>query len=402
MKKIGINLIPFLLTIFIIYLSYNGQLWLNFWATLNISPVIPPFSDLDSILKTLLSRNFGFNVYLENPYDPTHGVYLYPSIWLDIFEFLKLSTQIYFKAFNFIIIFIYFFIIQDLYIKNTKKIFRIFMIIFFFSTTNFLILERLNIEIIIFSLIYFATISKNYFLKVFFFIFALAGKVFPIFSIFLFIKNKKQFLLIFVLSFSYLLFIREEIYFMSVNIIEYARIFAYGSGSVAKAMYYFSKEYNLFINDENYIYLKLSIVFLFATIAIILIKINFVFGKKKLHKDMNLEDRLFLAGGGIYLGTFIFSANVDYRLVFLLLTFTYILNINNLLIKYIYIFSCTMIFNSFFFEIQGGDPYSIRYYNVASFIYSLKFIIFVIICYYFGSVINKYLKINPKKINFNI
>ena len=205
-----------------------------------------------------------------------------------------------------------------------------------------------------------------------------------------------------VLSFSYLLFIREEIYFMSVNIIEYARIFAYGSGSVAKAMYYFSKEYNLFINDENYIYLKLSIIFLFATIAIILIKINFIFGKKQLHKDMNLEDRLFLAGGGIYLGTFIFSANVDYRLVFLLLTFTYILNINNLLIKYIYIFSCTMIFNSFFFEIQGGDPYSIRYYIVASFIYSLKFIIFVIICYYFGSVINKYLKISPKKINFNI
>ena len=306
MKKIGINLIPFLLTIFIIYLSYNSELWLNFWATLSISPVIPPFSDLDSILKTLLSRNFGFNVYLENPHDPTHGVYLYPSIWLDIFEFLKLSTQIYFKAFNFIIIFIYFFIIQDLYIKN-------------------------------------------YFLKVFFFIFALAGKVFPIFSIFLFIKNKKEFLLILVLSFSYLLFIREEIYFMSVNIIEYARIFAYGSGSVAKAMYYFSKEYNLFINDENYIYLKLSIIFLFATIAIILIKINFIFGKKQLHKDMNLEDRLFLAGGGIYLGTFIFSANVDYRLVFLLLTFTYILNINNLLIKYIYIFSCTMIFNSFFF-----------------------------------------------------
>ena len=402
MKKIGINLLPFLLTIFIIYLSYNAELWLNFWSTLSISPVIPPFSDLDSILKTLLSRNFGFNVYLENPHDPTHGVYLYPSIWLDIFEFLKLSTRIYFKAFNFIIIFIYFFIIQDLYIKNSKKIFRIFIIIFFFSTTNFLILERLNIEIIIFSFIYFATISKNYFLKVLFFISALAGKVFPIFSIFLFIQNKKQFLIILFLSFAYLLFIREEIYFMSVNIIEYARIFAYGSGSVTKAMYYFSKEYNLFINDENYIYLKLSIVFLFATIAIILIKINFIFGKKQLHKDMNLEDRLFLAGGGIYLGTFIFSANVDYRLVFLLLTFTYILNINNLLIKYIYIFSCTMIFNSFFFEIQGGDPYSIRYYIVASFIYSLKFIIFVIICYYFGSVINKYLKINPKKINFNI
>lgn len=401
MKKIGINLLPFLLAVFIIYLSYNSELWLSFWGNLNISPVIPPFSDLDSILRTLLSRKFGFNVYLENPYDPTHGVYLYPSIWLNIFEFLKLSTPIYFKIFNFIIIFIYFFIIQNLYINNSKKIFRIFLIIFFFSTTNFLILERLNIEIIIFSLIYFAIISKNHLLKAFLFVFALAGKVFPIFSVFLFIKDKKQFSLILFLSLAYLFFIREEIYFMSINIIEYARIFAYGSGSVAKALYYFSREYDLFINDQNYIYLKISIIFLFATIAIALFKINFIFGEKQLNKNISLEDSLFLAGGGIYLGTFIFSANVDYRLVFLLLTFTHISNINNLLIKYIYFFSCIIMFNSFFFEILGGDPYSIRYYILGSFIYSLKFIIFVIICYYFGSIMNKYLKINPRNISFN-
>ncbi|MDB9826032.1 hypothetical protein OAB97_02575, partial [Candidatus Pelagibacter sp.] len=171
---------------------------------------------------------------------------------------------------------------------------------------------------------------------------------------------------------------------------------------VAKAIYYFSREYDLFINDQNYIYLKLSIVFLFSTIAIVLAKINFIFGEKHLQKNINLDDSLFISGGGIYLGTFIFSANVDYRLVFLLLTFTYILNINNLLIKCIYFFSCIIVFNSFFFEILGSDPYSIRYYIIGSFIYLLKFIIFVIICYYFGFIINKYLKINLKNINFNI
>ena len=394
MKKIRLSILPLLLTSFVIYLSINDQLWLIFWKTLNIPAVIPPFSDLDSITKTLLSKNFGFNVYLENPYDPAHGVYMYPSIWLNIFDFLNLYNLTYFKIFNFIIILIYFFVIQDIYLRNTQKKSKFILIIFFFATTNFLILERLNIEIIIFSLIYFTIISRNYILKSIFFLIALAGKVFPIFSIFVFIANKGFFYLILFLSILYLFFIKEEIYFMSTNMIEYARIFAYGSGSISKAIYYYSREYDLFINDENYIYLKSIIIFLFSIIAIILLKINFKFGEKLLEKNISLDDSLFLAGGGIYLGTFIFSANVDYRLVFLLLTFSFILKINNSLIKNIYIISCLIIFNSFIFE--GGDPYSIKYFIKAGFIYSLKFIVFIVICYFFGVVLNKYFKIQLK------
>jgi hypothetical protein len=394
MKKIRLSIFPFLLASFVIYLSINDQLWLIFWKTLNIPAVIPPFSDLDSITKSLLSKNLGFNVYLENPYDPAHGVYMYPSIWLNIFDFLNLYNLTSFKIFNFIIILVYFFVIQDIYLKNTQNKSKFILIIFFFSTTNFLIIERLNIEIIIFSLIYFTIVSRNYILKSLLFLIALAGKVFPIFSIFLFIANKRFFYLILFLSILYLFFIKEEIYFMSTNMIEYARIFAYGSGSISKAIYYYSREYDLFINDENYIYLKSIIIFLFSVIAIILFKINFKFGEKPLEKNITLDDSLFLAGGGIYLGTFIFSANVDYRLVFLLLTFSFILKINNALIKNIYIISCLIIFNSFIFE--GGDPYSIKYFIKAGFIYLLKFIVFVVISYFFGVVLNKYLKIQLK------
>ena len=397
MKKIQLSILPFLLATFVIYLSINDHLWVIFWKTLNIPAVIPPFSDLDSITKTLLSKNFGFNVYLENPYDPTHGVYMYPSIWLTIFDFLKLYNLTYFKIFNFIIILIYFFVIQDIYLRNSKIKSKFILIIFFFSTTNFLILERLNIEIIIFSLIYFAIISRNYILKSLLFLIALAGKVFPIFSIFLFIANKRFFYLILFFSILYLFLIKDEIYFMSTNMIEYARIFAYGSGSISKAIYYYSREYNLFINDENYIYLKSIIIFLFSVIAIILLKINFIFGNKPIEKNLRLEDALFLAGGGIYLGTFIFSSNVDYRLVFLLLTFSFMIKIKNSLVKNIYIISCLIIFNSFIFE--GGDPYSIKYFIKASFIYSLKFIVFIIICYFFGLVLNKYLRFNLSKKN---
>ena len=179
--------------------------------------------------------------------------------------------------------------------------------------------------------------------------------------------------------------------------IEYARIFAYGSGSISKAIFYYSREYNLFIDNENYIYLKSLIIILFSIIAIIFFKINFIFGNKSLKKSISLDDCLFLAGGGIYLGTFIFTANVDYRLIFLLFTFSFMIKINNSLVKNIYIISCLIIFNSFIFE--GGDPYSIKYFIKAGFIYSLKFIIFIIICYFFGLVLNKYLRLNLSKKN---
>ena len=181
---------------------------------------------------------------------------------------------------------------------------------------------------------------------------------------------------------------------MATNMIEFARIFAYGSGSIAKAIYYYSREYNLFINDDNYIYLKLSIIFLFTIIAFFLANKNFLFGDKSTNKNMSINERLFLAGGGIYLGTYIFSANVDYRLVFLLFTISYVLELNNNLIRYTYFISCSIIFNSFIFE--GGDPYSISYLIKAGFIYSLKFIVFGIICYLFGKIINNYVLLNFK------
>ena len=397
MTKIRLFILPFLLAIFVLYLSIDEQLWLIFWKTLNIPAVIPPFSDLDSITKTLLSKSYGFDVYLENPHDPTHGVYIYPSIWLSIFDFLNLNNINNFRIFNFIIILIYFFVIQDIYLKNPKKISKLILIIFFFSTTNFLILERLNIEIVIFSLIYFAIISKNKIFKTLFFLAAVVGKVFPIFSIFLFINNKRFFYSILLSTLLYFFLIKEEIYYMSTNMIEYARIFAYGSGSISKAIFYYSREYNLFIDNENYIYLKSLIIILFSIIAIIFFKINFIFGNKSLKKSISLDDCLFLAGGGIYLGTFIFTANVDYRLIFLLFTFSFMIKINNSLVKNIYIISCLIIFNSFIFE--GGDPYSIKYFIKAGFIYSLKFIIFIIICYFFGLVLNKYLRLNLSKKN---
>ena len=179
---------------------------------------------------------------------------------------------------------------------------------------------------------------------------------------------------------------------MTSNMIEYARIFAYGTVSMSKAIYYYSREYNLFIDDDNYLYLKSTLIFLFSIYAIFIFMLNFKFHQKQIKDQITIDETMFLSGGGIYLGTYIFSANVDYRLVFLLLTFPLIIKFKNIFFKYIYIFSCIISFNSFIFE--GGDPYSLFYFVKAGFIYSLKFIIFTIICFYFGKTLNNHLKID--------
>lgn len=392
MHKVKLLLVPLLLTTFVLYLSFHNELWVSFWGTLNVPPMIPPFSDLDSISKTLLSKNQGYNVYLNNPFDPAHGPYMYPSIWLLIFDFLNLGNIFYFKIFNFFIILIYFLILQDLLNKEKSGLLKILILIFFFSTTNFLIIERLNIEIIIFSLIYLAIVCKNDLLKVFFFLSALIGKIFPIFSIFFLINNKKNFLLTLFFSFLYLFFLKDEIYLMASNMIEYALIFAYGTVSMSKGIYYFSREYNLFIDDDNYLYLKSTLIFLFSVYAIFIFMLNFKFSQKQINDQITIDETMFLSGGGIYLGTYIFSANIDYRLVFLLLTFPLVIKFKNIFIKYIYIFSCIISFNSLIFE--GGNPYTLFYLVKAGFIYSLKFVIFTIICFYFGKILINHFKID--------
>ena len=118
MNKVRLFLLPLLLTTFVLYLSFHNELWVDFWHVLNIPAVTPPFSDLDSISKALLGKNQGYNVYLNNPFAPAFGPYMYPSIWLLIFDFLNLENILYFKIFNFFIILIYFLILQDLLIND--------------------------------------------------------------------------------------------------------------------------------------------------------------------------------------------------------------------------------------------------------------------------------------------
>ena len=384
------------ITLFIFYLSKSQFYWTSFWGFLNI-PAYIPFSDFKALNIFLEYKENGFDPYQKNPYShPIHSVLIYPSIWLYIFDLLNLKNDINLEISIFFILFIYFYVSIDFVYRINQKLFKYFFIIFFFSTSNFLLIERLNVEIILFCLVYFALINKSFIKQFIFYSLSLILKIFPIFSIFMFIEKKKNFFLVLIFSITYILIMRNEIALIKNNIIEYALIFAYGVLSISKAIYFYSIKFDFLINDDNYFIFKNLMILLMSLISAIIILSNFKFNIKKNVSQISLEEKMFLSGSGIYIGTFLTSANIDYRLVFLLLTLPYILNSKKNILKIIYLICTVVSFNSLIFE--GGESYSLFYFTKATIIHSFKFIILFINCYHFGEVCNKFIKINFRKL----
>ena len=206
------------------------------------------------------------------------------------------------------------------------------------------------------------------------------------------IEKKKLFFLTLFFSIFYLFLIREEIALISKNVIEYALISAYGAVSISKALYFYSMKFGYFINDNNYPVFKNFIIILFSLYGLFLFLINFSFSRKKeISKEISIEEKMFLAGAGIFIGTYAISANFDYRLIFLILTFPYLINKLNSKLLIIYFFILIFCFNSLLFS---GDPYSLNYFLKAVFIYMLKIFIYSLNCYFFGKILNKFININ--------
>ena len=190
------------------------------------------------------------------------------------------------------------------------------------------------------------------------------------------------------LSILYLIFMRGEILIMRNNMIEFALIFAYGVGSIAKALYYYSEELNFILNENNYALFRNILVLLAAIYAILIVFIKFRLNQQSVESLISFEEKLFLCGSGIFIGTFITSSSIDYRLLYLIFTVPLLITYNNKKIIFIYFICLIVCLNSLHFE--GGDSYSLIYFIKASVIYFLKFIIFSINCYYLGVVLNKF------------
>lgn len=391
MRKVILYSLPFIIASLTILLTVNENLWIEFFRVLNVPPQLPPFSDLDAISKAVDSRQAGFNPYENNPYDLKNKTYVYPSIWLHFFELFNLNETVNFKVFNFVTIYIYTFIYLKLIYEVNKNFFSLIIIVLFFSSANLLAIERLNIEIIIFIFIYFLAVSNSYISKIPLFVLAIYGKLYPLFSVFIFLKNKKILLLMIFASLLILLHMKEEIIFLTKYGNEVALNIAYGVPTLTKGIWYYSMKFGYFINDDNYKIFKYTMVFLASIYALLIILINFRFGEKNIENNFSLEEKLFICGAGIFIGRFINFSNVDYSLIFLIFAIPYIYNQKFSKLKYFFITCIIISFYSAFFEF--GDRYTLNYFSMAVVIHSIKIFVFSYTCFLFGKVLNKHLKI---------
>ena len=231
--------------------------------------------------------------------------------------------------------------------------------------------------------------STNKIVKISFIYLGFILKYYPVFLFSLFIKQKKYFFgIILVFIFIFFIFFLNDAKNINKNIVEMALPIAYGSRTMLRALYHLSENYSLFLNDSNYNFYRNFVVISLAIYSILLI----IYGYLNIQKlNLNTEfSEQFIAGGSIYLGTYIIGANADYRLIFLLFTLPLIFQLKNKLLKNTYLISVFFSINSFYFLL--GDKISLIFFITSIVIFCLKFFIFSILSMIIGSQL--------KKINF--
>ena len=389
-KKIYLQLIfSASLSILIFFLSLHEQVWSNFWGSIKIPPNIVPFSDFKAHLLFYNCDVIGIDINSQECIfipDGNAKINSHPKIWIYLFDILNLQNKLIYSFTILFLLTVYFYIICRLYAEFAIFENRVVLLILFFSTTNFILLERLATDLIIFILAYVALNLRS---KIFQAVFIFTGfilKYFPIFLALIFIE-KKRFLFLFtfiVILFVYFFYLNN---FVSTNnnMIEMSLPIAYGARTMLKAFYHLSMEYNYFLNDTNMNFYRNLVMLIFLMYALFLIICGYLIENKK--NTLLPFEKYFLAGASIYVGTFIIGANADYRLIFLIFTIPYVINLKDKKIKYSLIFCYFFSFNSFLF--LSGPMLSLGFFAKAFFIFSCKFLILSLLSFLIGSQMKK-------------
>jgi len=399
-------LIPLSISLLIFLLSKNQDNWFSFWHSLSI-PAQIPFSDLKAHIHFYDCFKNEINIYLNECYlipDGNAKISTHPKIWIHLVDFLKLQKEYIYNIFIITVYTIYFFSLIKLFLEFKEIKSRIFFIIFFISTTNLILIERFSTDIFIFIIVFLVLNIKRNYLKSLLILFGVSLKYYPIFLLSIFISNKKYLLLNCLFFFLFIsIFYFDQIKLVSENILEVALIIAYGARTLAKAFYHLSTEYDFFITDQNYHYFKNFIILLTSLYCLVIFITGYLFSKIKINNISNNIETYFISGASIYIGTFIVGSNFDYRLIFLILTIPYIININNFYLKFLLITSITISINSFLFQHSEylflSEINHWIYYTKAAFVYLCKFLILSFLCFLLGSNLKKknFLSLNDKK-----
>jgi len=291
------------LSIFLILVIVFGQ---NLYKNILVPSLDYPFGDFNVVKNSYDLFSQGLNIqkikYLE---DTT--IFNYPTVWIYISQYLNLSNNLNSSVFIFIMILCY----VTVYFSLIKKTYSYMPIFFFFSGSSLLLLERGNIDLLIFFMVFIISLNKK-FISELVYLSATVLKIYPAVLLPFFMKKKISNGIIVLPVLFYLINIRDQLKLIS-DATPFSSSTSYGTLS-------FSIILKRYLNIElNHLIISIALIFSVIILFIVL--------KKKIVKSDSKEDHkfenLFICGGLIYFSTFLIAANWDYRLVFLTLCYPY-------------------------------------------------------------------------------
>lgn len=284
------------------------------------------FADWSVIINANICQDKGFDVYDNNPCDPWSRKHVYGKILL-YFPYIDILKKIYFFYFPLLFNFIFILIVTSFFYSDKK--YKNYTIIFFiFSASFVLAIERANIDIIIFLIIYFIAKYRNSFLNHFFIFIAASAKFYPLVLgvIFLFKKNLKTIflnLIVILLCFFIIIFFQSENLF---KILDNKSQFS-GTGIYQFSIYgiiELVQNMKIVLQNKSFDWIKYFFVFLFLFLPTIVI---LIYLQKNIQNHSNLikifnedifENRLYISSSIIILFCYFFISNFIYREIFFL------------------------------------------------------------------------------------
>jgi len=330
------------------------------------------FADWTVILNANICYDKGFDVFLENPCDQWRRKHVYGDILLHI-PYIKILPKFYFLYLPIIFGFIFLTVISNfLFVLNDKK-YWLFSIFFVFSIPTFLVIERSNIDLLIFLILF--LVSKNYSLILNYLLIILSTitKFYPIVFATIFFFNKKIFLKIFIficIVFLILFFQKESL----LKIFDNQEQFS-GSGfglyefSLIGFLKFFSS-LNLSFGNNDLSWLKYIYLLIFVIFPIFFLNFKNYSNIKSFTSNMTFDEtstfqqRFFILSSIVISFCYLVFTNFVYREIFFLGLIPFLLNnksTNNIFFsKFVYFFLLIkfflttifiVIFQNNFFEI---------------------------------------------------
>jgi hypothetical protein len=341
-----------LITAFILFSAFIATSiyfsgWLNTWHSLQIPAMYPPYADLRTVQGALSSIEFGFDPQSNNPGDPWGRPMNYPYIWVSIGKIIGLNNNI-----NFIITVTAYILCYIwcgyLYLKKYPYHSILLSLI---SGASLLAVERGNNDLVIYCLLYFSITSNSSLRKSIYLTIATILKIYPIVCIpLLFGKKKNLFFVTLLVSIYFLTNLKQFILIKRATPIGISM--SYGAPSIAAIF----QSHNSQISFMHGFKIQYIIIDIILSLSALTIWIKTLSSKNEIAiTPINHEGHFLMAGALLYIFTFLFSSNFDYRLIFLIFCIPYLHLINNNTYKHLGIFLIITASNQFFMAKYLGN-----------------------------------------------